>query len=96
MINMPRMTKVQIALLLADYNAAQHDKRKADTRVDELKEQIEALNLKEGPYGEWTYTLGTPREILDQKGAKKMLTDAGLKVPTVLTKAPIVVKPVVK
>lgn len=90
---MPKPTIAQIALLLADYDAAQRDKRKAEKREAELKQQIIDLKLAEKAYGEWTYALGTPREILDQPAARKMITDAGGKVPTVMTKAPIVVKP---
>lgn len=93
---MARKTHAQIALLLAQYDAAQRDKRKAEKAEKELKEQIEALNLVERTYGDWSYALGTPREILDQREARKALTDRGIKVPTVFTKAPIVVKPVVK
>lgn len=96
-IDMPRKTKAQIALLLGDLYAAKSDKRKIETRVKDLEAELAAIPaLKEGAYGEWTYTLGTPREILDQPKAKELLTEKGLKVPTVMTKAPIVVKPVVK
>lgn len=94
---MPRKTKAQIALLLADLHAAKSDKRKAETRVDDLEAEVAAIpNLKEGLYGEWTYALGTPREILDQPAAKEALKARGLPIPTKFTKASIVVKPVVK
>jgi hypothetical protein len=94
---MPRKTKAQIALLLADLHAAKNDKRKAEIRVDDLEAEVTAIaNLKEGQYGEWTYALGTPREILDQQGAKEALRAKGLPIPTKFTKASIVVKPVVK
>lgn len=90
---MPRMTKAQIGMLLADYDARSRELRKLDKAVSELKEQIRGLDLKEGAYGDFTYAAGTPREILDQPAARKLITDHGLKVPTVMTSAPIVVKP---
>jgi len=94
---MPRKTKAQIALLLADLYAAKSDKRKADRRVDELEAEIKAIpGLKEGAYGEWTYVLGTPRNNLDQQRAKELLTEKGIEIPRKLSEAPIVVKPVVK
>lgn len=93
---MPRKTHAQIAILLADYDAAQRDKRKAETREKELKAEIEALNLDERVYGDWSFAHGTPRNILDQPEAKRLLTEKGVKVPMVQTKAPIVVKLVEK
>lgn len=110
--HMPRKTHAQISLLLADLYAAKQDKRKADKRVDDLEAEIADLNLDERPYGEWAYSLGTPREILAQKAIKELVSAYGKSekvlaaikaaklpapiVPTVFTKAPIVVKPVAK
>jgi hypothetical protein len=93
---MPRKTKAQIGLMLADYDAAIRDQRKAEKRAAELKAEIRALNLKEGAYGPMTFSWGTPREILDQPKAREALKAAGVEVPTAMTSAPIVVKPVVK
>lgn len=109
---MPKKTHAQISLLLADLHAAQQDKRKAEQREKDLKAEIEALNLDERTYGEWLYSLGTPREILDQQGVKDLIKAYGQAekviaaikaaklpapvVPTVFTKRPIVVKPVSK
>jgi hypothetical protein len=94
---MPRMTKAQVELLLADLHAAKQDKRKADKRVDDLEAEVAAIpNLKEGVYGQWSYFLGTARELFDQPAAKAMLTERGLTIPTKFSKQPIVVKPVVK
>lgn len=93
---MPRRTKAQIGLILADYDAAIRDQRKAEKRAAELKAEIRDLELKDGTYGTMTYALGTPREILDQPAAREALKAAGLKIPTTMTTAPIVVKPVIK
>ena len=93
---MPRMTKAQIGMILADYDAAIRDQRKAEKRAAELKAEIRTLALKDGAYGSMTFALGTPREILDQPKARETLKAAGLDVPTTMTTAPIVVKPVVK
>ena len=91
---MARKTKAQIGMLLADLYAAQSDKRKAEAREKDLKAEVEALGLAQGAYGGYLYSLGTPRTILDQPEAKKLLTENGIVVPMVSTKAPIVVKPV--
>jgi hypothetical protein len=94
---MPRKTKAQIGLLLADLFAAKRDKAKAERRVDELTAELGAIpNLKEGTYGEYTYGTGTAREILDQQAAKELIKSLGKAVPTKLGSAPIVIKPVVK
>lgn len=93
---MPRKTKAQIGMILADYDAAIRDQRKAEKRAAELKAEIRDLDLKEGTYGAMTFGYGTPREILDQPRAKEALKAAGLEVPTTMTTAPLVVKPVVK
>jgi hypothetical protein len=93
---MPRKTKAQIGAILADYDAAIRDQRKAEKRAAELKAEIRALNLKEGPYGEMTFANGTPREILNQAKAQELLKASGIPVPTQLTAAPLIVKPIVK
>jgi hypothetical protein len=93
---MPRKTKTQIGMMLADYDAAIRDQRKAEKRAAELKAEIRELNLKDGTYGTMTFALGTPREILDQPKAREVLKAAGIPIPTAMTTAPIVVKPVVK
>lgn len=93
---MPRRTKAQIGLLLADYDAAIRDQRKAEKRANELKAEIRDLALKDGTYGTMTYALGTPREILDQQAAKEKLKAAGIDIPMAMTTAPIIVKPLVR
>jgi hypothetical protein len=91
---MPRRTKAQIGLILADYDAAIRDQRKAEKRAAELKAEIRDMSLKDGTYGTMTYALGTPREILDQPKARELLKAAGVPVPTTMTTAPLVIKPV--
>jgi hypothetical protein len=94
---MPRKTKAQIGLLLADLYAAKQDKRKAEKRVDDLEAELAAIpGLKEGAYGEWSYFLGTARELFDQPEAKALLLANGLAVPTKFSKQPMIVKPVTK
>lgn len=94
---MPRKTKAQIGLLLADLYAAKQDRRKASQRVDDLEAELAAIPaLKEGAYGEWSYFLGTARELFDQPEAKALLLANGLTVPMKLSKQPIVVKPAAK
>lgn len=99
---MPKETAAQkrtrISNLLADYDNRSRELRKLSNIVDGLKEQVrEVLDASgAGKFGDWTLTEGTPREILDQAEAKKRLTDRGVPVPMVLTRAPLIVKPVVK
>lgn len=93
---MARMTKAQIGYVLADLDATARDFRKTARHLDELKAQVRAMELKPGTYGEVTFAYGTPREILDQKAAKDLLTKLGKPIPTVMTESPLVVKPVVK
>lgn len=93
---MPRKTKAQIGMILADLDATARDFRKTARRLDELKAEVRALDLKPGTFGEVTFSYGTPREILDQKAAKDLLTRLGKPIPTVMTESPLVVKPVVK
>lgn len=109
---MPRKTHAQIALLLADYNAAQTDKRKAEKREKELREEIESLNLDERTYGEWSYSRGTQSERLDQKAIRHLVETYGKSepvvaaikaaklpapvIPTFYAAAPLIVKPVAK
>ncbi len=95
---MPRETKAaknaRVGALLADYDAVSRDLRKMEKRAEDLKAEIRA-GVEPGTYGEWSYAEGTPREILNQPEAKRLLVKAGLTVPTVFTKPSVVVKPVV-
>lgn len=91
---MARETKAQrtarVSALLADYDARSRELRKMESYVKDLKAQIRELDT--GLYGDWSYEHGTPREILDQKEARKRLTDRGIPVPMAMTEAPIVVR----
>ena len=95
---MARETKAQkaarVGLLLADYDAVSRDLRKLEKRAAELKAEIRD-SVEPGTYGEWNYSEGTPREILDQPAARKLITEHGLEVPTVMTKPAVVVKPII-
>lgn len=95
---MPRETAAQkrtrISLLLADFDARQRELRKLEKIVDGLKEQVR--EIAPGTYNDWSVAEGTPRELLNQSEAKRLLTAAGIDVPTVMSKAPMVVKPVIK
>jgi hypothetical protein len=92
---MPRETAAQkrsrISLLLADYDARNRELRKLETIVKGLKEQVK--EIEPGTYGEWIRSEGTPREILDQAAAKKLIIQLGAEVPMVMTSAPVVVTP---
>lgn len=95
---MPRETAAQkrtrISLLLADFDARTRELRKLEKIVDGLKEQVREITP--GTYNDWSVAEGTPREILNQPEAKRLLTVAGIEVPTVMSRPPMVVKPVVK
>lgn len=89
---MPRETKAakasRIALLLAAYDATARELRKLTKQADELKAAVK--EIEPGTYGEWTYSHGTPREILDQPAARALMKDHGINIPTKMTDAPIV------
>lgn len=92
---MARETKAQkaarIGALLAMYDAKNRELRKLAKDVESLKAEIAAE--EPGTYGDWVLATGTPREILDQQEAKRLLTTAGIPTPTKVTEAPIVVRP---
>lgn len=91
---MPRETKAQrnarVGALLADYDEKSRQLRKLEKDVKDMKERIR--ELAEGQYGEWVYTQGTPREIMDQPQVQKDYAEQGKPVPKVMTQPPIVVK----
>lgn len=91
---MARETKAQrtarVSALLADYDARSREARKLESTVKDLKAQIRET-VAPGMYGEWSYEPGTPREILDQKEARRLLVANGIAVPMVMTEPPIVV-----
>jgi hypothetical protein len=84
--------RTRIEMLLADYDNRSRELRKLAKIVDGLKEQVR--EIAPGTYNSFTLSEGTPREILDQPGAKRALVAAGIEVPMKMTEAPIVVKPV--
>lgn len=87
--------RTRISMLLADYANRAADLRKQAKIVDGLKEQIRT-EVAPGTYNDWAMSFGTPREILDQPAARKLITDLGAEVPMKTTDAPIVVTAVVK
>lgn len=91
---MPRETKRQrderVGALLAEYDEKSRQLRKLERDVKDMKDRVR--ELAEGQYGEWVFTLGTPREILDQPQVQKDYADQGKAVPKVMTQPPIVVK----
>jgi hypothetical protein len=82
-------------MLLADYDDKSRQLRKLQKDVDDLKEQIRN-DVPVGTYGDWVRGESTPRELLDQAEAKRLLTEAGIPVPTKTTSAPITVSPVTR
>lgn len=91
---MPRETKRQrderVGALLAEYDEKSRQLRKLESDIKDMKERVR--ELAEGQYGEWLFTLGTPREILDQAQVQKDYAEQGWEVPKKETSAPIVVK----
>lgn len=91
---MPRETKRQrderVGGILADYDEKSRQLRKLEGDLKDLKDRIR--ELAEGQYGEWIFTYGTPREILDQAQVQKDYADQGWEVPKTSTRPPIVVK----
>lgn len=79
----------RVGALLADYDARKRELRKAAAAVKEIEDQV--AETDSGTYGDWILSRGTPREILDQKEAKDILTRNGYVVPTTMTKAPLTV-----
>lgn len=92
---MPRETKTamrqRVSALLADFDARNREINKLIKIRDGLKEQIKEIDP--GEYGDWILATGTPREILDQRAARELLTSNGIEVPMRVTDAPIVVTP---
>lgn len=90
---MARETKVQRASrmvnMLGMLDAKSRELRKLTKDVEEIKNKLREEET--GTFGDWVYSLGTPREILDQQAAKDALTKAGVVIPMTMTKAPIVV-----
>ncbi len=81
----------RISALLADLDARSHELNKLTTIVKGLREQVREIEA--GAYGEWTLAFGSTREILDQQAARKMMTDAGMTIPTTTTQPMIVITP---
>ena len=92
---MPRETKAalnaRVSALLADFDARNREINKLSKIRDGLKEQLKEIDP--GTYGDWILATGTPRELLDQREAKRLLTEAGIPVPMRTSDAPIVVSP---
>jgi hypothetical protein len=92
---MPRETKTarnaRVSGLLADFDARNREINKLSKIRDGLKEQLK--EIEPGTYGDWVLATGTPREVLDQRAARELLTQHGVPVPTKITDAPIVVTP---
>jgi hypothetical protein len=90
---MPRETKAQknarVGALLADYDEKSRQLRKLEKDVKGLKERVR--ELAEGEYGDWKFTLGSTREILDQPQVHKDYAELGKEVPKITTQPQIVV-----
>lgn len=84
--------KIRIGMLLADYDDKVRQQRKLAADIKALKAEID--KVPNGTYGDFIRTEGTPREILDQEEAKRLLTANDIAIPTKMTGAPIVVTPV--
>jgi hypothetical protein len=97
---MARETKAakgkRIGVLLAHYDAKNREANKLNAEVKALKEEIRKENLAEGTYNDMTLTYGTARQQLDQKEARRLLTESKIEIPMASSEPPLVVKPVVK
>lgn len=91
---MPRETKAQknarVGALLAEYDEKSRQLRKLEKDVKDMKVRVRELD--EGTYGEWLFTLGAGREIMDQAQVQKDYADQGKDVPKITTQPSIVVK----
>lgn len=91
---MARETKAQkntrVGMLLAEYDEKSRALRKLEKDVKALADQVREVGV--GVYGEWTYSHGTPREILDQPAARALIVELGKPVPMTETRPPIVVQ----
>lgn len=81
----------RISMLLADFDARNRELRKLSKIVEGLKEQVR--EVEPGTYGDWIRGTGTPREIMDQAEARRLLELNGIPVPMKTTDAPVVVSP---
>lgn len=92
---MPRETikarNARVSALLAQYDAVNRDANKLDSIRKGLREQIRELDA--GPYGEWTLSYGTPKEIVDGKALRSMITEMGLELPMTQSQPSIIVTP---
>lgn len=79
----------RVGQLLADYDARKRELRKAAAAVKEIEDQV--AELDSGEYGDWILSRGTPREILDQRAAKDLMTLYGIVIPTTMTRPPLTV-----
>lgn len=84
--------RARIEMLLADFANRSEELRKLTKIVDGLKEQIK--EIPEGKYGEWMRSSGTPREMLDQTAVKAFYAKHGEPLPTKMSAAPALVRPV--
>lgn len=84
-----KQRNTRVSILLAAYDADSAQLRKLAKDVETMKEEIRKLDP--GSYGEWQYSTGTPREIMDQAAVKRAYQERGDTLPTKTTEAPIVV-----
>ncbi len=89
-----RARAARINALLAQYDALNRDLNKLLAQVKPLKDEIHELSA--GEYGDLVLSFGTPRTVLNQPEARRLLADNGIGIPMVTTKPPIVVNPKVK
>jgi hypothetical protein len=81
--------RARVADLLAAYDEQSRALRKLEKDVKALAEQVR--ELEPGTYNDWSYAEGTPREILDQPAARKLIMELGGLPPVTTTRPPIVV-----
>src|SRR5262245_36041284 len=96
---MARETKAQraerVGALLAEYDNVNRSINKLMADAKRLKAEIHGADgvpgIDAGEYGEWVLSFGNPRVLFDQKGAKTILTEKGIPIPTIMSRPAIVV-----
>lgn len=84
-----RQRTARVEAVIVEYDRVAKELRQLQRRADELKEALRGEPL--GVYGGWVLTAGTERELLDQGEARRLLAAAGIAVPVISAKPPVVV-----
>ena len=78
---------------MGGYREASKKYKQAEEDKSFYKSVVQAAQLPPGTYGSYRYTLGKPREIMDQKEAERRMKSAGVPVPKKLTDPSFSIRP---